>query len=207
MSGRIIGDLRVTGDLTVNGSMPTISRSGLEQDSAKVYPIPLTRFRTHDAMQTNLPGTAAADDLGLTTGTLGTDSPKLTTGDLKAAGATTRYARCQVALPPEYVDGETVTLRVSAGMETTVADNTATLDAQVYKVDREGGVGSDLCGTAAQNINSLTFGDQDFSITATGLSAGDLLDIRLALAVNDAASGTDVIGTIGQVELLCDIKG
>lgn len=201
------GDLRVTGDLQVDGSIPTVDRSDLAQDANQVYGIPLTLLRVHDALQTNLPGTSATDDLGLSTGTLGTDSPKVTTGDLKAAGATTRYARLQFALPPEYDDGNTVTVRISAGMETTVADGTATVDVEAYKCDREGAVGSDICATAAQSINSLTFANKDFTITPTGLSAGDMLDIRIAVAVNDGSTVTAVIATIGAVELLLDIKG
>lgn len=204
---RINGDMRVTGNLSVNGSMPSIARSGLTQDANQVFSVPLSAFRVWDAIATNLPGTSANDDLGLAGGTFGTDGPKLTTGDLKAAGATTRYARAQLRLPPEYDDGETVTLRISGGMETTVSDTTATVDVEAYKVDREGSVGSDICATAATTINSLTFANVDFTITATGLAAGDLLDVRIAVAVNDAATGTAVIASLGAVELLLDIRG
>jgi len=205
---RISGDVRITGDLQVDGTMPTVERNDLAQDSNQVYQVPLTEFRVHDAVQTNLPGTAAADDLGLVTGTLGTDAPTIQTGDLKSAGATTRYARAQLALPPEYVDGESVTLRLSAGMKTTVADTSCTVDVEAYASDREGAVGSDLCSTAAQSINDdLVLENVDFTITPTGLSAGDLLDVRIAIACNDASTGTAVIGVIGAVELLLDVKG
>lgn len=204
---KIDGDLRVGGDLTVDGSIPSVARTDIVQETLAKFPIPLWAFRVHDALQTNLPGTSANDDLGFSTGTIGTDSPKLTTGDLKAAGATTRYARVQVPLPAEYDAGETVKLRISGGMETTAADTSATVDVQCYKVDREGAVGSDICATGAQDINDTTFGDDDFTITPTGLTAGDVLDIRIAVAVNDGATGTAVIATIGAVELLCDIRG
>ena len=207
MTVRIDDDLRVTGNLTVNGSLPSFGRSQLTQDSNEVYGIDLTDLRVHDAVQTALPGTSANDDLGISGNTVGTDSIHLTTGDLKAAGATTRYARFMFALPAEYEDGETVTLRLSAGMETTVADTSATIDAQAYKSDRETGVGSDICATAAQSINSLTMADKDFTITPTSLTAGDTLDIRIAVAVNDGASGTAVIANVGAVELLLDVKG
>ena len=207
-AARLEGDVRVTGDLQVDGSMPTIQRSGLQQESAAVYAVPVTRFRVHDSIDDPLPAAGASDDLGCYGGTYGTDAPKLSTGDLKAAGATTRYGRDILVLPPEYVAGQTVTLRLSAGMETTIADTTATVEVECYKSDREGAAdGSDICATAAQSINSLTFADKDFTITPTGLTAGDQLDVRLALAVNDGATGTAVIATIGAVELLLDIKG
>lgn len=203
---KIDGDLRVGGDLTVDGSIPSVARTDIAQETLAKFPIPLWCFRTHDALQTNLPGTSSADDLALSTGTLGTNSPKLTTGDVKAS-TVTRYARVQVPLPAEYDAGETIKLRISGGMETTAADASATVDVQCYKINREGAVGSDICAAAAQSINDTTFADQDFTITATGLTAGDLLDIRLTVYVEDASTGTAVIATLGAVELLCDIRG
>lgn len=203
------GDVQIQGNLQVNGTRtPTFARSELTQENLAVYPLQHTDWRVWDAVQTNLPGTGATDDLAIIGGTLGTGVPSIQTGDLKAAGATTRYARIQFQLPPEYVAGETVTLRANAGMVTTVADTSATIDFQVYKSDR--GIlisGSDICATSATTINSLTFGNKDFTITAATLSPGDILDIRMAIAVNDAATGTAVIGCAGSIEMLLDIRG
>lgn len=199
----IQGNLRVTGTRT-----PSFNRSEFTQENLAVYPIPWTYFRVWDAVQTNLPGTAASDDLELTGGTWATGVPSIQTGDLKNAGSTTRYARFQLQLPPEYVAGETVKIRLHAGMKTTVASSAATADLEVYKSGREFLVsGSDLCTTAATTINSTTLADKDFDITATALSPGDILDVRLAILVNDSATVTAVIGCVGSAELLLDIKG
>jgi hypothetical protein len=206
LAARIEGDLRIAGDLTVDGAMPTISRTSLVQDPNIAFAVPMTSLRVWDAIATNLPGAAANDDLGLDGGTWATNSPCITTGDVKAASST-RYARFQVALPAEYDAGQTVTLRFHAGMKTTVADTSCTLDLVAYKSDQEAGIGADLCATAAQSINSLTDADYDFVITPTGLTAGDVLDCRIAVAYVDAATGTAVIAQIGAIELLCDIKG
>jgi hypothetical protein len=161
-----------------------------------------------DAYQTNLPGTSANDDLGLIGGTFATGSPSIQTSDLGGAGATSRYARAMIPLPVEYVDGETVILRFRAGMVTTVADTTATLDVEAFESDREAGIGADLCATAATTINSTTLADKDFTITATTLAAGEWLDVRIHIAINDAGDGgAGITGIIGSAELLCDIKG
>lgn len=208
-TARIEGNLTIEGNLQVNGSRyPTVNRSEFTQENLAVYPLQHVNWRVWDAVQTNLPGTAASDDLSIVGGTFATGVPSIQTGDLKNAGSTSRYARCQVQLPPEYVAGETVTLRAYAGMITTVASVAGTLDFEVYKTDR--GVlvsGSDLCATAATTINSTSFANKDFTITATSLSPGDILDIRLTILVNDSGTGTAVIGCAGSIELLCDIKG
>lgn len=205
---RLEGDVEITGNLTLGGNLtPGPSRSNLIQEDLAVYPIPFTSLRVHDALQTVLPGTSASDDLGLYGGTFGTSQPLVRTADLKAAGATTLYARTQVQLPVEYVAGQTVTLSITGGMVTTVAGVTATVDAEVFKVGKDNTLGSDICATSAQSINSLTHAAKSFTITPTLLNPGDVLDIRIAVAVNDAATATAVIAALGGIDLLCDIKG
>lgn len=152
-------------------------------------------------------GKPATDDLSLVSGTFGTNAPSLQTEDLRAVGATNRYARFLVPLPSEYVAGETVVLRFSAGMITTAADNTATLDVQCYKSDEDNTVSADLCATAAQGMNNTVFADLDFTITPTALSPGDMLDVRIVTAINDAATGAEVIGCVAAIKRLCDTQG
>lgn len=201
-------DVRILGVLYATGGLgKTIDRSNLTQDTLEPFVIPLTAWKTHDAMDTNLPAAAATDDLGLVSGTLGSNSPTLQAGDLKAAGATTRYARAQVVIPIEYEDGETVVLRFHGGMKTTVADVNCTLDVQAYRSDEEEGVGADICATSVQNMNDTAFECIDFTITPASLSAGDTLDVRIAVMCNDAATVTAVIPVIGSTKLLCDVRG
>lgn len=207
MANKIDGNLSVIGDIYWSGSHPLIQRSGLVQTVLAEYPIPWEAWRVWDAYHTVLPGTAATDDLALIGGTFATGSPSIQTEDLKAAGATNKYARCMIALPAEYEAGETVQLRFHAGMLTTIADTTATLIAAVYKSNEEAGIGSNLYAGAALDVRSLTLADKDFALTSAGLSPGDILDVRINLAVNDAATGTAVKGIIGAAYLMCDIRG
>lgn len=202
-------DVRITGTLTVpsTGLTAQTRATVLTQDSNAIFPIDLTSLRVWDAFHTVLPGTAATDDLALVGGTFGTAPPVISAGDLKAAGATTRYARFQVRLPECYDAAETVMLSFSAGMVTTVADTSCTIDVQAYKLDKITGIGSDLIATPAMTMNSLVFADKQFAITATGLEAGDTFDVRVAIACNDGATVTAVTPTIAAIDLLCDIKG
>jgi len=205
----VFDTIRVTGSITIpdNGISAQTRETILKQDANAPFAIDLSRLRVWDAYHTPLPGTAATDDLAIESGTFGTTPMMVTAGDLKAAGATTRYARFQVQLPECYEAGETVTISLHAGMATTVADTSCTIDVECYKIDKEGGIGSDLCGTAAQSINSLTFAAKNFLITPSGLVAGDVLDVRVAIACNDAATATVVAPKIAAIDLLCDIKG
>jgi hypothetical protein len=205
----ILDEVRVTGSLSIKdtGVSPQTRASILKQDALAIFPVRLTGLRVWDAFHTNLPGTAATDDLALIGGTFGTSPPVVSAGDCKALGATSRYARFMVELPECYEAGETVTLSLSAGVVTTVASVSCTVDVECYELDKIGGIGSDLCATAATTINSLVFAAKSFTITSSGLVAGDVLDVRLTIAVNDAATVTAVTPTIAAIDLLCDIKG
>jgi hypothetical protein len=219
--GRIDDDIYVAGHfksdtMTVPASAVTnasiaadadIDRDKLEQTVLAEYPVNLVHFRVWDAMQTNLPGTSASDDLGLIGGTFATASPMIQTYDVKAAGAQTLRARIVLELPIEYDAGETVQIRVRGGMITTVADNSCTVDIEACKLDEDGAVGADICTTAAQSINSLTKADKDFTITPTSLNPGDQLDVRVSVAVNDAATATTVKAALSKISLLCDARG
>ena len=202
-------DVRISGTLSIkeSGVSAQTRLTILKQDALAIFPVNMMDLRVWDAIQTNLPGTAAADDLALIGTTFGSTAPRVTAGDCKALGATSRYARFMVELPECYEAGETVTLSLSAGMVTTVASSSCTVDVECYKIDKITGIGSDLCTTSATTINSLVFAAKVFTITPSGLTAGDVLDVRLTIACNDAATGTAVTPTIAGIDLLCDIRG
>jgi hypothetical protein len=185
-----------------------LQRTYLLQEDTTKFPIDLGSAKVWDSGQP-LPSTAASDDLGYVAGTFGTANNYIAGRDCKTSGgAITGYARLFVVIPENYVAGQPVTLRAAAGMLTTVSDTTATIDFEAYLVGRTTlKSGSDLVTTAATTINSLTFADKDFSLTATALSPGDVLDVRVTLAVNDGATGTVVRPAIAAIDLLCSVKG
>jgi hypothetical protein len=206
----VVPGLICQGNITLTGGgsiLPNVTRANLELEQNVEHHIPFTQWRVWNAFETNLPGTAASDDLALIGGTFGTNAPSIQAGDLKAAGATTRYARCVVAVPHNFQTGYTVKIRVHAGMKTTVADVSCTVDFSAYRSGEDDTVGSDLVTTSATNINSLTEADFDFVVDAATLLPGDLLDIRMAIACNDGATATAVIPYVGSVAMLFDIRG
>lgn len=217
---RIDGNLSVSGYFSSGGmacpsnSVATaaiydsaVTRAKIAQETLVAYPVPLTSLRVWNAFQTVLPNPSASDDLGMYGGTFASGSQYIATYDVKTAGAVTLYARCRVALPAEYDAAESVSIRICQAKTSATAGTSSTVDVEAYRVDKGGGIGSDLCATAAQSINSATAADKDFVITPTTLNPGDELDVRITVAVNDAAGGSPVIAQFGGIDLMCDIRG
>ena len=202
------GDAVVSGALRLGGAIsPLKNASDLLAVEEKTQTLPWTIWRVYDAIATNLPAAASGDDLGLVAGTLGTAAPSVQSVDFGAT-TTTAYMRAQIPIPADYVAGQTLKLRFHAGM-LVVADANCTLDMVAYASDEEAGVGADLASAAVtDNIKSITFADVDFTITATSLNPGDVLDVRVSITGTDAATGTDnVTAVIGAVQLVYNGRG
>lgn len=104
-------------------------------------------------------------------------------------------------LPPNYVAAGSVVVRVHARCDSADA-TTATLDVVMFEGNKNGGAGADLVTTAAQSIDTATWASYDFTVTATGLVAGDLLGGGIATSVDDPAGGGTPRAEIGAIEIL-----
>ena len=197
------GDVVVSGALRLGGGIsPLKTAADLLTVEEKTWTVPWTLWRIWDALTTNLPAVAATDDLALVAGTLGTDSPSVQGQDSGGLN-TTGYMRAQLPIPADYVAGQSLKLRFHAGMLTSVADTTCTLDMEAYKSDEESLVGADLAAAAvANNIKSLVFADVDFTITAATLNPGDILDVRVSINTVDGANAAVLIPCIGVVQMV-----
>ena len=192
-----------TQSVILSGTMPEIQRSTLVKEW-KEYVVPWVDFRIWDDFNTVLTDTAGTDDLALIGGTWTSASPHIASSDASAASIT-QYTRFQVCLPPEYDDGQGVRIRIRAKVDV-LAGTTNTLDVVAYESTLEAGIGSDLCATAAQTLTT-SYANYDFVLTPTGLVAGDLLDIRIAVALNDTGEAHAAIARLGAVKLRCEVRG
>lgn len=184
-------------------------RSALVQEDARIYGIPLENLRTTITGQP-LGATAGtpAGAFGITYGTHGTASP-LVVGEAASGNSKTDKARFQYPLPPEYVDGESVTVRVRCKEAVGAATVATSIDCECYENNKDGvpaGSPTDLCETAAQDVTT-SYANKDFTITPTGLVVGDMLDIELTGVTNDTGATVGTVLTISSIEVLLDIKG
>lgn len=167
------------------------------------YPIPLESGRVHDDLNANVLATAGSDDLAIIPGTYGLNRPVVRTSDAKAAtvGQKVRYT---FIVPDAFQAGRgAARIVANAGMTTTIADDSATIDVQCV---RRAAPTVDIVQDAAQSINSLTAADYVFDLDASDLQPGDELDIIVTITITDAATGTAVLGTLNSLEFQCDTQ-
>lgn len=177
-----------------------IVRSKLAQEALESYPIPLAEFRAADGAAL---GIADVNDAGDHYLAYSTNTWKLM-GNSPDSDTQTDVSLIQFALPPEYDDGQTITVRINA--EYTADGDTKSLDLEVYKANKtDASVGSDICATAVQTLTA-TDAAYDFTVTPTGLTGGDLLNIKITTAFQDS-DGAVGEAEINSVEVLLDIKG
>ncbi len=116
----------------------------------------------------------------------------------------------QFILPPSYVSGGDVQVAIRCALIKTGAptNNGSTIDLNVYE-QGDGVTGSDLCATAAQTFAALdTYYTKTFTVTPTGLVAGDVLNVFVTGTVIDSEAGGGTITLkIDNASILADSKG
>lgn len=110
-------------------------------------------------------------------------------------------------LPAEYIDAGTVTVNIAikrnGGEDVGVA---STIDLEAYKQATAGTVGTDICATDAISVTG-TAGVKAFTVTPTGLVAGDRLNFKLTTSIVDDAGGTTGQAEIYSIQVACQVKG
>lgn len=178
-----------------------LARARLTEDALQSYVIPLHMLRAADGASLGVSDTEGSGDHYLTV----SSNTIILRGNSPNSNTQTDTSWFQFALPPEYVAAGDITARVNCKY-TAAPDTAGTIDVTCFKVTKTtGAVGSDICATAAQNLAASSTAT-DFTITPTGLAAGDLLNISIVTAFQDQ-NGTAGEAEIGSVEVLLDVKG
>lgn len=103
-----------------------------------------------------------------------------------------------------------MTIRILGGMLDAIADTACTVDIEAYSKTTMNAGSADMCITDAQSINTLDFSTVDFVVSPgaapTGLSPGQLLNIRLTVAGVDEGTPTAVVACVANASLRCAVR-
>jgi hypothetical protein len=192
-----------TGPLTLPDG--TIPRADLTEDALAIYPIPISDVRIETFQPLTYAEDAGSFYLDYTTNVL------TLRGEITDNETETSVGTLQFRLPAEYVAAGDVTVRFRAELLVlggAPTDNSSTFDLSCYE-QASGAVGGDIVSTAAKNYAALsTFYNQDFSLTAASLVAGDLVNCTFtSAAIDSEAGGGSFIFVSDPPVFLADIKG
>lgn len=173
------------------------------QDALAKHPVRLAGD-CRNADGTVLDATGAAGNFKLVAGGWGSGT-LLAQGENANGNTKTDTLLFEAVLPPEYVADADVKIVVHAQHDDSSGGTvgTQTIDVEAYKLDDEGAVGADLCATAAGTLANA-FADHEFTITDTGLAAGDRLCVLVRTVLQETAGGGNLYAQIGSIELQCD---
>lgn len=190
---------------TVDPDTSAVPRAQLVEDALQTYGIPVNRIVSNAGAALTAAETAGTFDITIGTNTI------LANGEVTDNETEVSVAYTQFVLPPEYVAGGDVTIRLPVALVVTATptNNGSTIDLEVYEQSDAGAVGADLCATAAQTFAALsTWYNKDFTITPTGLVAGDVLNIKITSSVVDSEAGAGtIVLNLAPPKVLLDIKG
>jgi len=180
----------------------TLTRADLTEEALAVYGLPATAVKQVTGIPLSASESAGTFNLDITSDVW------LIQGEIANNETETSEGAFQFVLPPEYVSGGDVTVRIKNRMVLGAGtDNGSTLDVEVFEQDGNGAVGADLCTTTAVTYaGASAWQTTDFVVTGSGLVAGDILNIVITTNVVESAS-SDIHAELDGLALLLDIKG
>lgn len=170
------------------------------------------RMRLADARQSDgqpLAAAASAGEFGYEVGGWGTGG-SLIVGEVANGNTKTDDLRLEIPIPQNLYtgtgeivgDARSLKLRMRAHVDV-VVNTAATLDIEAYKLDDEGArTGSDLYAGSAQDVNTTSWADIDFTISLGTLSPGDMLEVVVRGIANDSSGANSGRIEIGDIQLL-----
>ena len=177
-----------------------IARADITEDALQAYGIPLMQIMAADGAPLGLSESAGDHFISF-----GTNIIQLQ-GEEAISETETSESYWQFVLPPEYVAAGDVTVRLRCKVDGAGTDNGSTVDVEVFE-QADGAIGSDIQATAPQTFAAKgTWYNKDFSVTAAGLVAGDILNVVLTTAVTEIAAGA-LAFYADPPKMLLDVKG
>ncbi|MGA2501828.1 MAG: hypothetical protein ABSH20_29150 [Tepidisphaeraceae bacterium] len=179
------GDVDISGAFKVNGAAAAFGSSSA--DGLFATPLMMNAMKTVAGLQ--MTGSASSTNWGLVytpaTGTYLTGTPT-------SSGSSSDVAAYDFVLPPNYVAGTNVTVKVACYYTNTSSTaSVETVAAAAYLNNTTAGTqGSTLIATAAQNCPITTAAFQTFTITGTSLVPGSYLTLTFSAAMTNAGGAS-----------------
>jgi len=186
--------------------MPALTRAVAVPETSQSLCVPVTVPRHDDG--TVISGAAAAGKFGLTLGGFGAGGAMLE-GEAASGNTKTSTLHFRWAVPQNFdTAAATRALALAINCRVSVVANTAaTIDAEVYKSNGQGGqTGGDLVTTAATNINSATWAEVSFTVNPGSLTPGDELDVFVRAVVNDSGAANSAKAQIGGLRMVATTR-
>ena len=193
-----------TNDVLTSSFVNAIPFGNLKKYAAQIYPVPITTWRYANGNSVDATG--------------GTGNPKLVmggwgsgTGILEGedANGTTKTETVvfDFAIPPEYIDADTIKINVTCRYSDSGAGTltTKTIDCEVYEIAEDGTASADLCTTTAQNVTT-TMTQYEFDITTTNVASGDILRVFLRITLTESGGTGAQKAEFGGAAVELDIK-
>ena len=172
----------------------------IAERSLAVIQIPVTELRhPTSGIPIIAAETADAFNFDLTTNVL------LLQGEVTGAETETSAGMFQYTLPPNYVAGGDVKLRLKVNNLGAGTQTSCTITVTAYESDGNGGVGGNLGPGDDTHAAKENWYTKDFVINASGLVPGDTLNI--VISVTNIATGAALVWTCDEVSMLVDIQG
>jgi hypothetical protein len=179
-----------------------LKRADLTEEALAVYGIPIYSLRAADLADMGIAETAGDHYLVLATDVITLYS------EVANNETETSVSYFQFILPPEYVAAGDVKIRIKHQLTGAGTDGAggSTVDFEAWEQDGNGVTGSDLVTTTATTTTKGSWATTDFVVTAAGLVAGDILNIRFTSVVAENATA-NLQGQYDGLAMLLDIKG
>jgi len=189
-----------TFDVFITAVTPQIQRAQLVEDALQFIPVPLTNVLAEDGALLT-----AAEEAGTFNRAIGTNQLYIE-GEVTQNETEASVGWFEFYLPENYVAAGDVKIRAVVDVQGAGTLGSCTIDFEARESDNDGAIGADLVTTAAQAITA-TAGAKDFTVTATGLVAGDKLVVKMTTSVVENADAGTLKAVITKLGVLCDVKG
>jgi hypothetical protein len=119
----------------------------------------------------------------------------------------TSYGIWDVILPFNYVAATNLTVTAKAKSAAVAGGTTVsgTVDVEAFECSESGTVGADICATAAQ-ADTDTLADYAFTITGTGLVAGDRVRLIVKMTTTEGGNTGTAGSTLSGVKVTTSVK-